>query len=45
MRRQLVRMFIGASFIIFLSPFECVFHYCQRHDFNPPICEGLLFPT
>jgi hypothetical protein len=44
-RRHLRKVLFGASLIILISPSECVFNYCVRHDFNPPICDEVLFPT
>jgi hypothetical protein len=28
---------------VIVSPFECAFLYCDRHSFNPPICDELFF--
>jgi hypothetical protein len=45
LRRNLVKMFLGAAFVVFLSPLECTFLYCDRHSFNPPICDLFLVPV
>jgi len=37
-RRNLRRVLLGGSLIIFLSPAECVDWYCDRHSDEPPIC-------
>ncbi|HYO45540.1 MAG TPA: hypothetical protein VEY33_02495 [Gemmatimonadota bacterium] len=38
MRRHLRTAIYAVSLIIFISPSQCVFNYCARHNFNPPIC-------
>ena len=38
MRRHLRKLLFGAGLFIFISPSECTFFYCQRHSFEPPIC-------
>jgi hypothetical protein len=44
-RRHLRKAIYTASLIILISPSECVFNYCVRHNFNPPICDEVLFPV
>ena len=39
MRRHLRKLLLGAGLFIILSPLECAFFYCDRHDFQPPICD------
>lgn len=39
MRRHVRKLLFGVGAIIFLSPSECTFWYCDRHEFEPPICE------
>ena len=36
--RHLRKALLGITLIIFISPAECVFNYCIRHSFEPPIC-------
>jgi hypothetical protein len=36
--RHLRKVLLGLTLIIFISPSECVFNYCLRHSFEPPIC-------
>lgn len=45
MRRHLRKVLFGVGFLFLISPEQCVFNYCHRHNFNPPICEELLFPS
>ena len=45
MRRHLRKVLFGASFLIFLSPAECVDWYCDRHSGEPPICGEIIFPV
>ena len=42
MRRHLRKLLLGGGLFIIISPFECTFFYCERHSFNPPICDLLL---
>ena len=44
-RRHLRKVLFGASFLIFLSPAECVDWYCDRHEDFPPICGEIFFPA
>ncbi len=39
MRRHFRKLLFGAGFVLLISPFECTFWYCDRHSFEPPICE------
>jgi hypothetical protein len=34
---------MGVGLFIILTPSECVFLYCLRHEFEPPICDEFLF--
>lgn len=45
MRRHLRKVLFGVSFIFLISPETCLFNYCQRHNFIPPICEEFIFIT
>ena len=45
MRRHFRKMLFGAGLILIITPFECVSFYCDRHEFEPPICDELLFQT
>lgn len=42
MRRHLRKILLGVGFFVFLTPWECTFLYCDRHDFEPPICDQLI---
>ena len=39
MRRHLRKLLFGVGTFIILTPTECTFLYCDRHSFQPPICE------
>ena len=39
MRRHLRKLLFGAALVILVSPEQCLFNYCVRHNFNPPICQ------
>ena len=39
-RRHVWKLLLGSVFVFFLGPEECWFLYCDRHDFNPPICQN-----
>ena len=42
MRRHLRKFLLGAGLFVLLTPFECAFLYCDRHEFEPPICDQLF---
>ena len=42
MRRHLRKLLFGVALIFLISPEECTFNYCVRHNFNPPICDFLI---
>jgi hypothetical protein len=29
------------GFVFLFSPEQCLFDYCERHNFNPPICDEI----
>ena len=39
MRRHLRKLLFAAGLFIIITPFECTLFYCQRHSFEPPICD------
>lgn len=42
MRRHLRKVLLGAGFVLIITPFECVSFYCDRHEFQPPICDEVF---
>jgi len=39
-RRHLRKVLFGVSLFFLISPEQCVFNYCFRHNFVPPICQN-----